>query len=87
MNISLETMGQIITIFGFCCASFNYIVIKPLRRSMDGLKASVEILSATVDNHHKEQAEIDKRVIKVEQQCEFAHQRIDILAGISRGTK
>lgn len=79
MNFEIGTICNILMIISFFCGAFNYIVIRPLNKSIKDLKDSVTTLSDTVKAFEHEKDELDKRVVRVEEKADQHEHRIDIL--------
>lgn len=62
MNESLEIIVEIIAIISFGATVVNYIVIKPLRISIDMLSVAVQELKNLLSDVEEEEVELDKRV-------------------------
>lgn len=62
MNVSLEDIVAIVTIVSFGAAVVNYIVIKPLRVSIDMLSTAVQELKNLLTQVEDEEVKLDKRV-------------------------
>lgn len=79
MTISIENISVYIGIIMFACYAVNYIVIKPLRTSIQALQAAIDrldnrlsVLDSKIDDDHE-------RIAIVEQSTKQAHKRIDRL--------
>lgn len=62
MSESLEIIVEIIAIISFGATVVNYIVIKPLRISIDMLSVAVQELKNLLSEVEEEEADLDKRV-------------------------
>lgn len=62
MSESLEIIVEIIAIISFGATAVNYIVIKPLRISIDMLSVAVQELKNLLSEVEEEEADLDKRV-------------------------
>ncbi len=62
MSESLEIIVEIIAIISFGATVVNYIVIKPLRISIDMLSVAVQELKNLLSAVEEEEVSLDKRV-------------------------
>lgn len=81
MSESLEIIVEIIAIISFGATVVNYIVIKPLRISIDMLSAAVQELKNLLSEVEEEEASLDKRVTVNENKINILTDRVDKLEG------
>lgn len=81
MNVSLENIVSIIAIVSFGATVINYIVIKPLRISIDMLSVAVQELKNLLSEVEEEEASLDKRVTVNENKINILTDRVDKLEG------
>ena len=62
MNVSLEDVVAIVTIVSFGAAVVNYVVIKPLKISIDTLTIAVNKLETLLHKVEEDERNLDKRV-------------------------
>ena len=62
MTESLEIIVEIIAIVSFCAGVVNYVVIKPLRVSIDTLSLAVEKLEKLLQKVEEDEVELRERV-------------------------
>ena len=79
MSESLEIIVEIITIISFGATVVNYIVIKPLRISIDMLSVAVQELKNLLSNVEEEEVNLDKRVTVNETKINNLTDRVDVL--------
>lgn len=81
MNVSLEDVVAIIAIVSFGATVVNYIVIKPLRTSLDMLSTAVQELKKLLMEVEEEENALDKRVTVNETKIKNLTDRVDNLEG------
>lgn len=79
MSESLEIIVEIIAIISFGATVVNYIVIKPLRISIDMLSVAVQELKNLLSEVEEEEASLDKRVTVNENKINTLTDRVDKL--------
>lgn len=79
MQLDLNTIGGILAIISFFCGAFNYVVIRPLNKSIQDLKDSVSALAKTAQAFEREKDEIDKRVVKLEERTDQHERHLDLI--------
>lgn len=79
MSESLEIIVEIIAIISFGATVVNYIVIKPLRISIDMLSVAVQELKNLLSAVEEEEASLDKRVTVNENKINTLTERVDKL--------
>ena len=79
MSESLEIIVEIIAIISFGATVVNYIVIKPLRISIDMLSVAVQELKNLLSEVEEEEATLDKRVTVNENKINTLTDRVDKL--------
>ena len=79
MSESLEIIVEIIAIISFGATVVNYIVIKPLRISIDMLSVAVQELKNLLSEVEEEEASLDKRVTVNENKINTLTERVDKL--------
>lgn len=79
MSESLEIIVEIIAIISFGATVVNYIVIKPLRISIDMLSVAVQELKNLLSAVEEEEASLDKRVTVNENKINTLTDRVDKL--------
>lgn len=76
MSESLEIIVEIIAIISFGATVVNYIVIKPLRISIDMLSTAVQELKNLLTEVEDEEAKLDKRVTVNENKIKAVESRV-----------
>lgn len=79
MNVSLEDVVAIIAIVSFAAGAINYIVIKPLRLSIDMLSTAVQELKKLLFEVEREEKRLDKDVAINKRNIEDLQGRVDLL--------
>ena len=79
MTISIENISVYIGIIMFACYAINYIVIKPLRTSIQALQAAIDRLDNRLSVLDSKVEDDRERIAVVEQSARQAHKRIDRL--------
>lgn len=79
MNVSLEDVVAVIAIVSFGAGVVNYIVIKPLRMSIDMLSTAVQELKKLLFDVEREEKRLDKEVAINKRNIEDLQERVDIL--------
>lgn len=79
MTISIENISVYIGIIMFACYAVNYIVIKPLRTSIQALQAAIDRLDNRLSVLDSKIDDDRERIAVVEQSARQAHKRIDRL--------
>ena len=79
MTISIENISGYIGIIMFACYAINYIVIKPLRTSIQALQAAIDRLDNRLSVLDSKIDADRERIAIVEQSAKQAHKRIDRL--------
>ena len=79
MTISIENISVYIGIIMFACYAINYIVIKPLRTSIQALQAAIDRLDNRLSVLDSKIEDDRERIAVVEQSARQAHKRIDRL--------
>lgn len=79
MSESLEIIVEIIAIISFGATVVNYIVIKPLRISIDMLSVAVQELKNLLSDVEEEEVNLDKRVTVNETKINNLTDRVDVL--------
>lgn len=82
MSESLEIIVEIIAIISFGATVVNYIVIKPLRISIDMLSVAVQELKNLLSAVEEEEASLDKRVTVNENKINTLTDRVDKLESL-----
>ena len=78
--MDLATLSAITVIIGFICTAFNYIVIDPLRASIETLRISIDKLSAGLEDMKERHNELKIRMAEIDQRGKSNTHRIDELA-------
>lgn len=81
MSESLEIIVEIIAIISFGATVVNYIVIKPLRISIDMLSVAVQELKNLLSVVEEDEVALDKRVTVNENKITTLTDRVDKLEG------
>lgn len=79
MNISLESLVQIITIIGFAGGVVNYVVVRPLKDAVNTLSRSLDKLEQVLSEVKEREITLEQRVAHNEESTKTAHKRIDEL--------
>ena len=79
MTISIENISVYIGIIMFACYAINYIVIKPLRTSIQALQSAIDRLDNRLSVLDSKIDDDRERIAIVEQSAKQAHKRIDRL--------
>ncbi len=79
MSESLEIIVEIIAIISFGATAVNYIVIKPLRISIDMLSVAVQELKNLLSVVEEDEVALDKRVTVNETKINNLTDRVDVL--------
>ena len=79
MQFDLNAIGGILAIISFFCGAFNYVVIRPLNKSIQDLKESVSALAQTAKAFEREKDEIDKRVVKLEEKTDQHERHLELI--------
>lgn len=79
MNISLESLVQIITIIGFAGGVVNYVVVRPLKDAVNTLSKSLDRLEQVLSEVKEREITLEQRVAHNEESVKTAHKRIDRL--------
>lgn len=79
MNITLETLVQIIAIISFGAAVINYSVVKPLRDSVDTLRSSLKCLENLLNEVKAKEITLEQRVEFNVTAIEKVNKRVDAL--------
>lgn len=80
--MDLATLSAITVIIGFICTAFNYIVIAPLRASIETLRISIDKLSAGLEDIREKQHAIKVQIAEIEAQGKSNSHRIDEMAEV-----
>lgn len=80
MTESLEIIVEIIAIVSFCAGVVNYVVIKPLRISIDTLTIAVEKLEKLLHKVEEDEQRLHTRVELHEQAIEALTDKIEELS-------
>ena len=81
MNVSLEDVVAIVTIVSFGAAVVNYVVIKPLKVSIDTLTIAVNKLETLLHKVEEDERNLDKRVSVNERDIENLQETVEELRG------
>lgn len=76
---NLQDLVAGVTITGAVAGWFNFVVIKPLTLSIDGLRVSIAELKAEVKASAADRRALESRINKVDESVKSAHKRIDHL--------
>ena len=79
MTISIENISVYIGIIMFACYAINYIVINPLRTSIQALQSAIDRLDNRLSVLDSKIDDDRERIAIVEQSAKQAHKRIDRL--------
>ena len=79
MTISIENISVYIGIIMFACYAINYIIIKPLSKSISALQAAIDRLDNRLSILDSKIDADRERIAVVEQSAKQAHKRIDRL--------
>ena len=79
MNVSLEDVVAIITIVSFAAGVVNYVVIKPLKLSIDMLSTAVQELKKLLFEVEREEKRLDKDVAINQRNIKDLQERVDLL--------
>lgn len=79
MNISLESLVQIITIIGFAGGVVNYVVVRPLKDAVNTLSKSLDKLEQILSEVKEREITLEQRVTNNEEKIKHANKRIDDL--------
>ena len=80
MSESLEIIVEIIAIISFGATVVNYIVIKPLRISIDMLSTAVQELKKLLFEVEREEKKLDKEVAINKRNIEDLQDQVDSLS-------
>ena len=80
MNVSLEDVVAIIAIVSFGATVVNYVVIKPLKISIDTLTIAVNKLETLLHKVEADEQKLDKRVTINERNIEELQDKVEELA-------
>lgn len=81
MNVSLENVVSIIAIVSFGATVVNYIVIKPLRISIDMLSVAVQELKKLLFEVERDEKRLDKDVAVLMNRTDDLQDRVETLEG------
>jgi len=73
---------QLVTIITFTAGLVKYLIVNPLQTAITALKEAVTEMKNMVFRMDKDQKNIDKRLVRVEESNKVAHHRIDGLEAI-----
>lgn len=79
MNVSLEDVVAIIAIVSFGATVVNYVVIKPLKISIDTLTVAVNKLETLLHKVEEDEKRLDKEVAINKRNIEDLQDRVDTL--------
>lgn len=82
MNNWIPTLQDVVaglTVAGMVASWFNFVVIKPLTISIDGLRLSIAELKAEVKASAADRRALEGRIHKIDESVKSAHKRIDHL--------
>ena len=79
MNISLESLVQVITIIGFAGGVVNYVVVRPLKDAVNTLSRSLDKLEQVLSEVKEREITLEQRVTHTEESVKTAHKRIEKL--------
>lgn len=79
MNVSLEDVVAIIAIVSFGATVVNYVVIKPLKISIDTLTIAVNKLETLLHKVEEDEKRLDKEVAINKRNIEDLQDRVDTL--------
>lgn len=65
------------TLVSLLALVITWLIIQPLKQSINGLQRAVERLTELVDDTKAEVKEIRERLVVCEQSCKSAHRRLD----------
>lgn len=81
----INMIAQSVVIAGFLTASFSYIVLTPLHKSIESLRTIVQEMKDELRYSEQRRHELQERVAKVEASTASAHHRIDRLDNLIGG--
>lgn len=76
MNEILTSISYILGIVLSCSAIVNYVVIRPLRMSIEALKASVDEVKLSLKDLTKSNRALENRIIICEQNFNYYEKRL-----------
>ena len=79
MSEILGNLSQAVVIASFVAAAFSYVVLRPLRATLDSLTASVAALKDELRYNQERREVMQERLAKVEAAASSAHHRLDTM--------
>ena len=77
MELNLNNTVQITIVIGFAAGVVKLLIISPLQNAINTLNDSVKEMKKMLAQIEKDQKDIDKRLVVVEQSAKSAHHRVD----------
>jgi F0F1-type ATP synthase membrane subunit b/b' len=81
----INAVAQSVVIAIFLTGAFKYVVLTPLNKSIEGLRAIVQELKDELHYSEQRRHELQERVAKVEASAASAHHRIDRIDNLLGG--
>lgn len=82
MVITLENATYYIGIIMFTAAIVNYVIVRPLKESINALRCSIESLDGKLSMLDNKIDEYKERLVLCESSTKQAHKRLDRIDGI-----
>lgn len=79
--MTLSLIIEVLAIISFISAVVKYVIINPIQNALQTMNESLIELKHLIKMIDKEQKDIDRRLIVVEEAVKSAHKRLDIFVG------
>ena len=79
MDFDVGYAVQLLTLLTGFCAFFNYVVIRPLRLSIDDLRSMIAEVKRDTEEGRKDRHRLEVQLARIEDSAKSAHHRIDSL--------
>ena len=79
--MTLSLIIEVLAIISFISAVVKYVIINPIQNALQTMNESLIELKYLIKMIDKEQKDIDRRLIVVEEAVKSAHKRLDIFVG------
>ena len=79
MGLDLNTAVQTTVILTGICGLFNFVILRPLRQTIEDLRSMIADVKKRADDDRKERHMIEIKLARVEDSAKSAHHRIDTL--------
>ena len=79
--MTLSLIIEVLAIISFISAVVKYVIINPIQNELQTMNESLIELKHLIKMIDKEQKDIDRRLIVVEEAVKSAHKRLDIFVG------